>query len=34
VALSAEDLAAAFSPASRSSALACLCFYRLKEPGE
>ena len=34
VALSAADLAAAFSPASRSAALACLCFYRLREPGE
>ena len=33
-ALSAEDLAAAFSPASRSAALACLCFYRLREAGE
>jgi hypothetical protein len=33
-ALSAEELAAAFSPASRSAALACLCFYRLTEGGE
>ena len=33
-ALSAAELAAAFSPASRSAALACLCFYRLREPGE
>ena len=29
-ALSAEEFAAAFSPASRSAALACLCFYRLR----
>ena len=33
-ALSAEELAAAFSPASRSAALACLCFYRLTGGGE